>query len=179
MTDLSKLARPYAKAVFEFAQQQGALNQWSSTLQTLSHYISQPEMIAFLKNPRYSDAEHVQLCLDVGGSLLDEAGKNFIRIVAKNNRLDTLPCIAEQFETYRASAEKVQHVLVKSAIPLDEKTKEKLRQRLAEKYASRIELQNEVDSHLLGGLVVTVGDQVSDSSLQGQLARLRDAINTD
>jgi F-type H+-transporting ATPase subunit delta len=176
MTDLSKLARPYAKAAFEFAQQQGALNQWSNILQTFSHYIAQPEMIAFLKNPRYSDAEHLQLCLDLGESLLDEAGKNFIHILAKNNRLEALPHIAEQFEAYRAAAEKVQHVLVKSAIPLDEKTKEKLKQQFAQKYASHIELENEVDAKLLGGLVVYIGDQVIDGSLQGQLARLRDAV---
>jgi F-type H+-transporting ATPase subunit delta len=176
MTDLSKIARPYAKAAFEFAQQHGTLNQWSKTLKTLSHYISQPEVIAFLKNPRYSDAEHLQLCIDLGDSLLDEASKNFIRTLAKNNRLSSLPYIAEQFETYRAAAEKVQHVLVKSAIPLDEKIREKLKQQLADKYASHIELENEVDPKLLGGLVVYIGDQVIDSSLQGQLARLRDAV---
>ncbi len=170
--------RPYAKAAFEFAQQHQVQAQWTIMLDTMAKFIAQTEVQQFLKNPRYTAAERLQMCLSLGESCLDEPGANFIRILAANNRLAILPSIAEQFAAYQAAAEKVLPVRVKSAVPLNEAILEKLSAKLAAKQQSRISLKNEVDPNLLGGLMIYLGDRVIDDSLLGQFARLRETVIT-
>jgi F-type H+-transporting ATPase subunit delta len=172
----AKLARPYAKAAFEYAVEHQQLDQWAVMLRTMAELIGQPEVQQLLKNPKYSAQAHSEMCLALGQDILDAAGQNFIKMLASNRRLSTLSSIVAQFEQLRAVIEQTLTVRVKSAIPLNDDYQQRLITLLSAKFQRRIILQCEVEEKLLGGLLITAGDHVIDGTVKGQLERMREVM---
>ncbi len=69
-----------------------------------------------------------------------------------------------------------QRVQIKTAMPLSDQSRDRLRQRLAESLPFEPILETQVDPSLIGGIVIRVGDTVYDSSLATRVAQLRDRI---
>ncbi len=171
-----KLARPYAKAAFEYAVEHQQLDKWSALLHTMAQIIKEPVVQEWLKNPKYGSEKHAQMCIALGQDVLDAAGQNFIKVLAKNRRLTLLPSISEQFAQLRAAIEQTLNVFVKSAIPLSADYRQRLIQLLTTKFNRRIILECQTAPDLLGGLLIFAGDCVMDGTVKGQLQRLRDAV---
>lgn len=177
MMDFAKLARPYAKAAFEYAQSEKQLQPWTDMLSAMASYVNEPAVSQILMDPRLSHQQHSELSLALGEKVLnEEAGKNFIKLLANNNRLTLLPHISKLFEQFRAAAEKNLVVQVKSVIPVPEEDRQKLERMLQEKFCKDIIMQYEIDPQLLGGVLIEAGDYVIDASIRGQLQRMHEAL---
>lgn len=170
MAELSTLARPYAKAVFELAQAQGKLADWSDTLAAISTVASTSEVQALLGSPLVTDAKLSELVVEAGK--LDEAGANLVRLLASNGRLNTAGQIAEQYEAMRAEAESRVDVEVASANELSADQQAKLASALAKRLGREVRLDCRIEPEMLGGAVIRAGDLVIDGSLQAELQRL-------
>jgi F-type H+-transporting ATPase subunit delta len=88
------VARPYAEAVFERARETGRLGDWSETLQFLATAMREPELVAFVTDPKLTPAQRTEVMLDVGQGRLDAEARNLIRVLVENDRLVVLPEIA-------------------------------------------------------------------------------------
>ncbi|SHE73394.1 ATP synthase F1 subcomplex delta subunit [Modicisalibacter ilicicola DSM 19980] len=178
MAETSTVARPYAKATFELALAKKKLATWSDMLKLAAQVAANEDMqSSILGNPRLSDKEKADAIIDVCGKALDEEGRNLVRTLAQRNRLMALPDIAEQFELLKAQQEKRMDVTIVSAFPLDDKQEDKLASALAKRLNQEISITTQVDSALLGGVILRAGDTVIDGSVRGRLARLRDALS--
>ena len=175
MTDSLVLARPYAKAAFEYAREAQCLAKWSEMLNTLAAYVQQPVLAQFLRDPRYGSHEQFQVILALNNTL-DQASQNFIKLLADKDRLIVLPAIAELFAQLLAVFNKTLKVKVKSVLPLTDQEKSSLTTLLNKKFACEIIPHYEIAPELLGGLLVQAGDSVIDSSIRGQLERMREAL---
>ncbi len=67
-------------------------------------------------------------------------------------------------------------VRVSSAVPLTEEEQEALRKKLEARFSQDLNLRFEVESSLLGGVVVRVGDKVIDGSVKGKLEALKQSL---
>lgn len=173
MAERATIARPYAKAAFEYARDAKAFAPWSRGLAIAAEIVADARIEALIKNPKLTAAEHASLVIDVAGDRLEPGLKNFVRVLAENHRLLLLPEIAAHFELLRAQIENTVDVEVVSAVPLDAAQTEKLRQALDKRLKARVRMTNAVDSSLLGGAVIRAGDLVIDGSIKGRLERLR------
>tara|TARA_B110000444_G_C18827442_1_gene591154 strand:+ start:396 stop:932 length:537 start_codon:yes stop_codon:yes gene_type:complete len=178
MAELSTLARPYAKAVFDHAREAGNLLEWSQQLATVAEVVEQATMVEVLTSPSLTANQLAQTLIDVCAEQLDEEGSNFVKVVAENKRLLLLPEIFSQFEQLKANQEKSVDVEVASAFELTEATKQKLSDALAVKLERTIKLKAVLDSSLLGGVLVRAGDLVIDGSVRGRLKKLAEAMNS-
>lgn len=178
MAELSTLARPYAKAAFEYALAANALTGWSDGLATAAVVAQQDEVDAVLESPNLTAEQKAQSLIDLVGDSLNSAMQNFLRILAENRRLALLPQISQQFEMFKAEREKSVDVEVASASELDEAQTAKLQQALSNKLQRSVNMQVSVDKNLLGGLVVRAGDTVIDGSIRGRLAKLAESLHS-
>ncbi len=176
MADKSTIARPYAKAAFEEARDRGRLGPWSQALRTAAAVISDPRVETLLGNPRVTPQELASLVTGITGSQLDEAGRNFVRVLAENRRLAVLPQISALFDESKAEEEGVVDVTVTSAAPLEESQRGKLAAALEHRLKRTVRLQCETDPALIGGAVLRAGDMVIDGSLRGKLERIAYAL---
>ena len=177
MAELSTLARPYAKAAFEFALAHNELGSWSKQLTTAANVAGSATLTKLLSSPALTAEQRAKTLLDVCGDALDDKARNFIRVLAENKRLELLADIQVQFEQLKANQEKSVDVDVVSAFALDSALTQKLAQALRGKLQREVTVNASVDSSLLGGVLVRAGDVVIDGSIRGRLEKLAQAMS--
>lgn len=172
MAELLTLARPYAKAAFAYASEQGATDNWSKVLQTLSAMVQDQAFSAYLNRPELTPDQQVKI---ITGSdfLHSQAVSNFITLLAQNDRLGLLPDIALEFEQLKAQNQNQTDVVIESAFPLTDEQKQLLVDRLQKRFNSTINANVEVNPALIAGVVIRAGDQVIDDSALAKLSRMR------
>ncbi|WP_201533834.1 F0F1 ATP synthase subunit delta [Psychrobacter ciconiae] len=202
MADLSTLARPYAKAAFDYACDHGVVNEWEDFLFIASTIVNDNAFSSWLDNPAVS-AEHKSAALvDLYNSnvasgndsalkqLLDatqshkdssatsynqvsKALENFIQQLAENERLALLPEVYEHFRRHKASNLKQLDAYVTSAYPLTDAQREMFQSRLAASMNASVVIHEAVDPSLLAGATIKIGDKVIDDSVRGKLQQLK------
>jgi F-type H+-transporting ATPase subunit delta len=172
MAERATIARPYAKAAFEYARDANDFAGWSLALARAAEIVADPRVAALTKSPQWSAADVVGLITDVAGASLNAGMQNFVRVLAENHRLLLLPEIAAHYEEFRSAVENTVDVDVVSAVKLDAAQSEKLSAALAKRLKRNVRMKNSVDAALLGGAVLRAGDLVIDGSLKGRLERL-------
>jgi F-type H+-transporting ATPase subunit delta len=172
VAERATIARPYAKAAFEYARDAKSFAEWSQGLKAAAEIVADPRVAALSKDPQWSLADLVSIVTDVAGAKLDPAMQNFVRVLTENHRLLLLPEIAAHYEELRSDVENTVDVDVTSAIALNAAQQEKLAAALGARLKRKVRMQNSVDASLLGGAVVRAGDLVIDGSLKGRLQRL-------
>ncbi|HLW24366.1 MAG TPA: F0F1 ATP synthase subunit delta [Steroidobacteraceae bacterium] len=178
MAERATIARPYAKAAFEYARDSQDLQGWSQSLKAAAQVVADPRVAALTDDPAVSAADLVELIVSVAGDRIKEHARNLLHVLADNHRLTLLPEIVEHFEAERAALEHTVDVEVVSAVPLDAAQVEKLSAALGARLKRRVRMQNSVDAALLGGAVIRAGDMVIDGSLKGRLERLEAALSS-
>jgi F-type H+-transporting ATPase subunit delta len=176
MSSLTTLARPYAKAAFELAQVDQSLARWDDMLSMAGGFTTEESMAQILESPQVSSAQVVKIMTDTAGDAFNGRFRDYLSVLSGNERLSLLPEITDLFRRLREEAEKRLRVKVVSAIPLDENQAGRMRDALARRFDCEIELENEIDSAVLGGAVVYAGDQVIDGSLRGRLNKLSNSL---
>ena len=172
MAERATIARPYAKAAFEYARDANDFAGWSLALARAAEIVADPRVAALTKSPQWSAADVVGLITDVAGATLNAGMENFVRVLAENHRLLLLPEIAAHYEEFRSAVENTVDVEVVSAVKLDAAQSGKLSAALAKRLKRNVRMKNSVDATLLGGAVLRAGDLVIDGSLKGRLERL-------
>jgi F-type H+-transporting ATPase subunit delta len=172
VAERATIARPYAKAAFEYSRDASAIAEWSRGLKAAAEIVGDRRVAALTKSPQCSAAQLVGLIAEVGGANLNANMQNFLRILAENQRLLLLPEIAAHYEELRSEVENTVDVEVVSAVALNGEQQEKLAQALSTRLKRKVRMQNSVDATLLGGALVRAGDLVIDGSLRGRLQRL-------
>lgn len=178
MAEITTVARPYAKAAFQFAQECAQLAAWSQMLGLLAGVVRDADFHALLDMPGLSGDELAEALLKVCGEQVSPEVANFVRQLARNKRLDALPAISELFDTLRAEAEGALDVEVTAAYALDDKQAQALANTLKEKLSRQVNLSCQVDASLIGGVLIRAGDLVIDASIRGKLGKLGATLNS-
>jgi F-type H+-transporting ATPase subunit delta len=178
MAELNTLARPYARAAFEFADQADALPSWSATLAVLAALVGEDRVGALLSHPALTADAKASALIELLGDDANGQLKNFIHVLADNKRLILMPAIASQFEALKTEREKSVEVHISSAFELSEEQIERLSTALTERLKREVILHTQTDNTLLGGVYIQANDTVIDASLRGRLAKLAEAMNS-
>lgn len=177
MAELTTLARPYARAIFDLTSDDASRSKWSEQLARLAEVVSHEEMRTLVGNPRIEADELAELvCEAAGKEAAGDEGRNLVRLLVANRRLAVLPRIAELYEQLRAEAEHVIDVEVISATPLDKAQQDKIASALGKRLGREVRLHCREDEEVLGGVIIRAGDLVIDGSVRGQLERLSGAL---
>lgn len=172
MLNRTTLARPYARAAFLTASDHGALDRWSKSLELAAQIVLDDQVRRLLGDPRHTRDQILSVFADVGGERFDASFQSFLKTLDLYRRLELLPEILGQFESFRRDAEARLLVRVTSAHPVNDDEAELLRERLRKRFEREIDLEIEVDAGLIGGAVIRARDEVIDGSVRGQLERL-------
>ena len=175
MAELLTVARPYAKAAFEYARDHEALDSWSKALGFLSAAVANSDVRRLLGSPKLENDKKVALLADMLPEQSTDVSR-FLDTLADQGRLMALPFIAEQFEHLRADHEQRVEVLVTSAYELDSQQQTKLANALKKRLNREISITTQVDKALIGGVILRAGDTVIDGSVRGRLNRLSEAL---
>ncbi|OOF60025.1 F0F1 ATP synthase subunit delta [Rodentibacter myodis] len=180
MSELTTIARPYAKAAFDFALEQSANNKsavekWTKMLGFLTALVENAEMKAFLTGS-LSAQKVADTVISICGEQLDQYGQNLIRLMAENKRLSAIPAVFAEFTHYVEEHQAIAEVNVTSAQPLNATQIEKIATAMEKRLARKVKVNCNVDNSLIAGVIIRTEDFVIDGSSRGQLARLANEL---
>jgi F-type H+-transporting ATPase subunit delta len=176
MAEPSTVARPYAEAAFKLADGTGSLPKWSEMLAALAQVAENERVRMTIADPGLSDAKVAGVFISILAGKLSGEAENFVRVLARNDRLSLLPEIRRQFEVLKNEREGVIEAEVQSAFELNEAQLKDLVQRLEKKTGRKVRPHVSVDRELIGGVKIVLGDKVIDGSARAQLAALETAL---
>ncbi len=178
MINTQTLARPYAKAAFEFASAAGTTESWSKMLNLAAIAVEVPEVAALLNDPRLTSESKVQGLVRLLGDDADEAFRNYVQTLGENDRLSVLPTVWELYEDIKAQAEKTLEAEVETAFELSNAQLQTLAAALSKRLDRTVNLQQVVNPALIGGVVIRAGDVVVDGSVRGKLSQLAESLKS-
>ena len=173
MAELITIARPYARAAYEYAVEHKVVADWNAMLHGLALIAKDKRTRHYLANPELSAEQAAEIFLVIGKELLEvKSGKNFLMLLAKNKRLILLPQLAELFAQLLEQDQAIVNAEVISAEPLTQAYKDKIIQSLEKRFNKTVQLHCHVDASLLAGAIVRVDVFVIDGSARGKLKSL-------
>ena len=134
-------------------------------------------LAAVLRHPQVSTADKKNK-LDVAlEGKVSATTLRFLELLIEKKRFDLLPAISADMGKLVAEKNNTAKAQVRTAGPLSADAQAKLKRGLSTFAGKDVELDIKEDPELIGGLVVRLGDWVLDSSLRGQLRKMKETIN--
>jgi F-type H+-transporting ATPase subunit delta len=175
MAEIATIARPYAEALFRVAKSAN-LSAWAELVGEMAQAAENADVIALVQNPKISTTMVVDSFLAVLKSPVNQEAKNFINTLASYHRLLVLPEIAAQFFALRNAHEGAADAVISSAFALSDAQVSTLCKTLEVKFGRKLNPSVTVDTSLIGGVRVVVGDEVLDTSVRAKLQQMQIAL---
>ncbi|ABU79195.1 F0F1 ATP synthase subunit delta [Cronobacter sakazakii] len=177
MSEFVTVARPYAKAAFDFAVEHQSLDRWQDML-AFAAEVAKNEQMAELLSGALAPETLAESFIAICGDQLDANGQNLIRVMAENGRLKVLPDVLEQFIQLRAALEATVEVEVTSASALSDEQLAKISAAMEKRLSRKVKLNCKIDKSVMAGVIIRSGDTVIDGSVRGRLERLADVLQS-
>jgi F-type H+-transporting ATPase subunit delta len=172
------VARVYADALYRSAQQSGKTDEVLSDLESLVKDVfrQDPGLEAFFSSAAIGQDRKQEAIKKAFEGRAPEIFVNFLLVLNAHRRLDHLRPIAEAFRTLsdRNAGRVVVHV--RSAVPLTNDQRERIKKDVREVGQREPILDEAVDPSLLGGVIIKIQDWVYDASVRTRLLSIRDQI---
>ena len=165
-------ARRYGRAIFELAQQDGDVEQWSRRLATVRELFANPQVTAVLSNPTIPTQQREGL-VTAGTRFLDDKGSNLARLLVESGRVGAAAEIEEEFQRLADEQAGRVRATVTTAIDLDATERDRVEGELSKRLDKEVRLSVVVDPRILGGMKLQYGDRVVDGSVATRLEQLR------
>lgn len=171
---LSEIAEPYAQALMSVAQSNNLVDQIGEDTQSLLNLCKESEDFRLLIGTPIVEADKKKAVIrQIIGDQVHPYTLNFLMLLVDRGRILVLPEICESFQALLRQLRQTVLAEVTSAVELNDGQKEAIKQKVRETtQANEVDLVTRVDPSLLGGVVIKVGSQIIDASLQGQLRRI-------
>ena len=177
MLNKDPISTRYAGALFDLAKREGRLDETARELTHLGECIQQhKELQQFLLNPDVEVENKLGVLDRLPAGAWSKDVRGFVHVVLSMGRAEYLIEMAQAFQELVDADHGLLRVAVHTVHPLSDSLKTKLRQRLAKLEQRRIEMVEETDPALLGGIQVFLGHRVFDGSVRTKLAELRQRL---
>lgn len=171
------LIKGYATALFQIAAAEDALERVSDEL---FHFAKTLEQNHELRTTLTDHAIPAERKLAVLTDLIGDRGAphtlNILGFVVSQGRARELPEIVSSLAELAAEEQERALAEVRTAVPLDDDQRERLREVLNRATGKRVDLKVVVDPAVVGGVYAKVGDQVIDATIRRRLEELKEQL---
>jgi F-type H+-transporting ATPase subunit delta len=169
-------ARRFAEAAFELAAASDSHDAWARDLELASRLLGDERVSRVLDNPSIPLREREELVTRLLDRRVAQPVGNLVRVLARRGRTELLAAISREFHRLLNGERGIVEAVVTSAKPLARDDRDAVRKKVEAMTGEKVELQDEVDESLIGGLTVRIGDRLLDASIRGRLERLRQQL---
>ncbi|MBY0123236.1 F0F1 ATP synthase subunit delta [Bacillus sp. S/N-304-OC-R1] len=169
----STVAKRYALALFQLAKEHQLLDQMEEELRVVKDVVNHnSELKAVLKSPKLPIEKKKEIIKGAFASV-NTYVLNTLMILIERHREDHISDVADHFISLANDERGIAEAKVYSIRPLTEAEKNALSAAFAGKAGKQsLRIENIVDSNLLGGIKLRIGNRIFDGSLRGKLDRL-------
>lgn len=173
------VAITYGKALFEVAEE---LNKVDIILEEIDFikevFQREPDFYELYKSPQINRGEKKNILRTIFGDNISAELQNFMFVLIDKTRTSAFIEIAKEYIRLANEYKNIREGTIYTAAMLKDSQKQAIEARLSAITGKSIKLNVVVDSSLIGGLKVKIGDKVVDASVQNKLKNLKETIDT-
>ncbi len=175
MVKISKAAKRYVKAFFEWSKARGKLDEVAKDMAILEQVMNDnPDLVAFLKNPTVSNKRKKEALKKIFNDGISAETWKLIDLLADKDRLDILDEIAVRFGQIHKELQGVVEAELITATPVNDEMMKVFLEKVKEITGkSKVEISNRVDPGIIGGYILQIGDLRIDDSIRGKLNKIK------
>ena len=176
----SKIATPYARALFDFSVEKNIMHQITADFQNLEIFLEESnDLLDYLNNPIITNDAKCQILIKILKSQVNSETFKFLMVLVNRDRINFLQSIITNYLGLVYETASIQMIEVSTAYPFANVQKNTLIQKLKELTNAReIRLVITVDSSLIGGFLIKTESKVIDFTIKNQLQRLSKHLDT-
>lgn len=169
----TRAAIRYAKAILDIADSKKVADKVSSDMSLIATTIkSNDELNTFIQSPTIRVEVKEKALLEVFEQV-NSVTKSLFHLLFENKRFEILESIAVEYNKLFDTKNGVEIAKVTTAIPLDAALEAKVLAKIATFSNKKITIQNTVDSSIIGGFILKIGDNQYNASVANRLQTLR------
>ncbi len=170
---VSRAAKRYSKASLEFAIEKNVSNDVMNDFKNILNVISNSlQLNQFLSNPVISSNLKSIILFKIFPYLSDKT-RSIIYLLSKNRRLSILDEVAKDFIFRLKKSKGKITATVTSAVPLNENLKTFVSLKADQMTELEVEIDNKIDSSIVGGFIINIGDKELNASISYQIESLK------
>jgi F-type H+-transporting ATPase subunit delta len=176
----SKIAAPYARALFDFSVEKNIMHQITADFQNLDIFLAEtPELLEYLNNPIVNQKVKSEILTKALKSQLNTETFKFLMVLVERDRINLLTTIIESYLELIYQTASIKMIEVSTASAFTNLQKDTLIQKLKELTNAReIRLVINVDPSLIGGFLIKTESKVVDFTVKNQLQKLAKHLDT-
>ncbi len=174
MADNLTIARPYARAAFDFAKSNEDLVNWQNFLDALSSLVENSRVV--VSADVQTKEQLLQYITKILDGFLDKYRTNFIKILIENARLSFCKEIFLEYSNLLENSKNIKNAIVVSACKLSKEQLDKIKVKLEDRYKCTITLDTKIDETLIAGFIIKMGNEVIDASVRTKLDKLSNVL---
>ncbi len=172
-----EVAGKYARALFLSARERNLLDTIYEQMRDLREVVRRdPRLLEFLSAPQVLESAKKDLVRRVFESRIERLLVEFLVVLVDKRRVGFLVEIVDEFERLVEAERGVGRVTVVTAVPLTEKERTRLTEKMAAKTGLSIVLEEKLDRSIVGGLIVVLHDEIIDGSIRHGLNLVREQL---
>jgi F-type H+-transporting ATPase subunit delta len=170
-----KAASRYAKSLIDLSIELNALEDMRNDMVLIEQVISKNSVLeAVLSNPIIPLGKKAGILTNVFGTQVHQATKSFLQLIVSKGRSAILFETAKQFVLQYNQIKGIVAASVVSAVELTNANRDEIVALVKAQVGAKAVILNEkIDTNLIGGFVLTVGDKQFDASISSSLNKLR------
>jgi F-type H+-transporting ATPase subunit delta len=173
---VDEIARVYARSLFEVAEERDLLDVIREQLGQFTDALNENrDLASFFFSPYFTTRDKKE-ALERAIEGAEPVVMSFLEVLIEEHRMPVIFRIRARYEVLWDEAKKLLPVEVTSAVELDERTVAAIGERIREQTGRNVELSSHVDSAILGGIVLQVGNSILDASIRNRLNQLRNQV---
>ncbi|MEO9256606.1 MAG: ATP synthase F1 subunit delta [Tepidiformaceae bacterium] len=164
-------AKRYAQAAFEIALAGDNITLWRSELGDVAQVLAESEVAPVFNDDRIPLAQReamVDRTLDISPMVL-----NLARLLVQKGRAGDARAVSDAFDRLADEHQGIVHAAVTTAVPLSPEQLTAIQSQLSTSLGKDVRVIGVVDSAIIGGVIVRVGDRIIDGSIRTRLTQLR------
>lgn len=174
----TKVSRTYAKSLLDLAIERGSLEDVRKDMQlVVSASKESKELDLLLQSPIVAADKKLNILSQVFKSSVSDLSMSFIELLASKGREAQLANVAYSFEYQYLEHKNILKTVIKSVDGVGADLKKKVEELVKATYKKDSLIEEVKDESLIGGFVITVGDQQVDASISKQLAKLQNQFS--
>ena len=177
MIELSPLARPYAKAIFGAALDEGSHELIAKDLVLLSAVSQTTEVSSLIEDPALSKEQIAQTIIGLADNEIGGLSIKMLELLAENKRLNLIAAINTSYQELLEQHNNTSSVVVNVANQPSEDNKQMIVKKLLAEHGEGSNIEFLEDPSIMGGLSIKIGDETLDLSIRGKVKKLVNQLN--
>jgi len=169
----SKISVRYSRALFQSALEKKIIDKVNQDMIFISEICRLPETKEFLQSPIIPPSKKSAIFHKMFEGNVEKITLSLVDLVVKNGRENYLPAIARAFITETLKYKGITESVLTTAIKVDSKVRKQITDLISEVFSTKVELEEKIDTDIIGGFILRIDDQYIDASIRNKLRKIK------